>query len=297
MELLAIVGPTASGKTVLSLRMAREQNGEIISVDSRQIYRHLSVGTAKPAGAWTPEGYEVEGIRHHLVDICEPTETFSAADFIRRAEPTIAQIQARGHKPILVGGTGLYFKALSQGLAPLPKGDESVRADLRRILHEQGSSGLHDELKRVDPDAAAVMSPAHTTRLMRAIEVFRLTNKPISQWHREHQEERASRGDKNIRFKAIGIAVDKAVLHKRIQERCQRMLEEGMIEETDALLKQGLAADCPAFSGVGYPRVIAYLQGRTKKENILAALIQDTRQYAKRQMTWFRNQMDISWKK
>lgn len=297
MEFLAIVGPTGSGKTALGLELARAKNGEIISVDSRQVYRHLTIGTAKPAGTWNAGRYIVDGVAHHLLDIWEPADVFTVMDFIRLAEKAIEDIRSRGRVPIFVGGTGLYFKALAEGLAPLPKADESIRSDLRRIAHEQGATALHDELKRVDPAAAAYINPGHTTRLMRAIEVFRLTGKPISQWHREHQAERAAQGDRAIRFKAIGRLIDKASLHRILHERCRRMLEEGMIEETQALLQKGLSPEAPALTGLGYPRVIAHLEGRLTKDGLLSALWQDTRQYAKRQMTWFRNQMDVTWKK
>jgi len=220
-EILAIVGPTASGKTELALRLARERKAEIISVDSRQVYRFLSVGTAKPTGKWGPisqsprqaigrgpsnqttatmgpppatagddgtKTYFVEGIPYHLVDFQDPIERFSAADFVTLARSKIAEIRARGKTPMLVGGTGLYFKALTEGLAPLPPADPALRAELRAVADREGRPHLHKELARVDPESAAKIPANNIHRVIRALEVYKLTGKPISAWHKEHQQ-------------------------------------------------------------------------------------------------------------
>jgi tRNA dimethylallyltransferase len=290
--LLSIVGPTASGKTERGLQLAREQNGEIISVDSRQVYHLLSVGTAKPKGQWEKGMYHVEGIPYHLVDFWDPAQTFTAADFVRCAHEKIAEIETRGKKPILVGGTGLYFKTLTEGLAPLPTRDDTLRDELKAIADSKGRAYLHAELARVDPVAAAKIPANNIQRLIRALEVFRLTGKPISEWHQEHQ----SRPPQGPKLEMIGIDLSREELHRRIEQRCAQMLKDGLITETEALLQKGYAPDCPALTGLGYPRVIAYLSDLLSREQLLEKLILDTKQYAKRQKTWFRNQCEVQWK-
>jgi tRNA dimethylallyltransferase len=295
-EILAIIGPTASGKTEMALRLAREQPTEIISVDSRQVYRHLSVGTAKPQGHWTPETkkspalYLVEDIPYHLVDFWDPLQRFSAAAFVHEATQKISQIRARGKTPLLVGGTGLYYKALTEGLAPLPPADEKVRERLRQQAEKNGRSQLHRELAHRDPKAAAKIPANNIHRVIRALEVYELTGKPISQWH---EEQLAPRDKITLRF--LGIDWPREELHRRIAERSERMIHQGFIQETQDLLNKGYPENSPALSGLGYPRMIAHLKGELTKEDLLTYLIQDTRQYAKRQMTWFRHQLPVTW--
>ena len=296
LEFLAVVGPTASGKTELGLKLAKEQNGEIISVDSRQVYRHLRVGTARPR--------DTRGIPYHLIDFLDPDQRFSAADFVRRASEKIADIRARGKTPILVGGTGLYFKALTQGLAPLPSASPEIRERLKEEARDGGREKLHERLQKVDPEAAKKIPANNIQRLVRALEVYELTGKPISLWHREHRltptplpqgEGAKPSGEAGLHLKFVGIDISREELLRRIETRCRTMIEEGMIEETQALLKQGLAENCPALTGLGYPRIVAVLKGTMSKEECLKLLIQDTRQYAKRQMTWFRHQLPVIW--
>ncbi len=293
--LLAIVGPTASGKSAVALQIAREQNGELISVDSRQIYRKLSVGTAKPPGRWTDGIHRVDGIPYHLVDIVEPDEQFSAAAFARAAFEKIAEIRERGHQPILVGGTGLYFKILSEGLAPIPDIDPAVRIRLHNRADRIGRAALHQELAKVDPVSARNIPANNIARLVRALEVYEGTGKPISDWHREHREGRANAPAK-LKFNYVGIERSRQELHERIDARCHAMLSQGMVDETRELLAGGYGESCPALTGLGYPRVVAFLRHELTREQLLAQLIQDTRQYAKRQRTWFRNQMTVQWK-
>jgi tRNA dimethylallyltransferase len=280
---LAIVGPTATGKTDLGLRLAKEQDAEIISVDSRQVYKYLSVGTAKPK--------ETGGIPYHLIDFLEPDKNFSAADFMQRTLEKIGEIEARGKKVIFVGGTGLYFKTLTEGLADLPPADPAIRDRLKKQAEDEGRPALHARLLAIDPLAAARIPANNIQRVIRALEVFELTGKPISAWHAEHQDHRGA----TVALHFMGIDIPREEHNRRIQERCAAMLDGGMIEETRALLDRGIPETCPALSGLGYPRVIAYLKGAYSKAELLQLLSQDTRQYAKRQRTWFRNQLPVKW--
>ncbi len=307
MPYLAIVGPTASGKTELGLRLAHEQNGEIISVDSRQVYRHLMIGTAKPEGRWTVHRapcttssehgarstehepvYFVRGIPYHLVDFLDPNQRFSAADFVRMAEDAVQKIRACGKTPIFVGGAGLYYKAFTEGLAALPEANPELRARLHKEAKDKGREALHKKLQKIDPESAKKIPANNIQRLVRALEVYELTGKPISQWHQDHKK-------KGTSLKFIGIDPGHEALARRIEARARGMMEKGMIAETEKLLKQGYPETCPALTGLGYPRIVALLKGKLSKEECLRLLIQDTHQYAKRQMTWFRHQLPVQW--
>jgi len=245
------------------------------------------------------------------------------------ATEKVADIQARGKTPIFVGGTGLYFKALTEGLADLPPADMAIRKRLAEEAESIGRPALHQRLAAIDPEAAKKIPANNIQRLIRALEVYEITGKPISQWHREHQDsgpssalrapspdsgegksdtalpspsmgEGGQRPDEGepLSLTFIGIDIPRDELNHRIESRCRTMLEEGMIEETQALLANGVSETCPALTGLGYPRVIAYLKGTLSKDECLHLLIQDTRQYAKRQRTWFRHQLpNVEWKK
>jgi len=281
---IAIVGPTASGKTEWGLKIAREQNGEIISVDSRQVYQYLTVGTAKP---------EKTDVPYHLIDFLEPSQTFSAADFSERASTLIRAIQSRGKTPILVGGTGFYFRALTEGLADLPTADETVRTRLRQFAEEKGRPALHARLAAVDPQAALNIPAGNIQRVIRALEVFELTGKPISVLQAEHRARAKPQWD--LEYWGLDPGVE--ALTERITKRCAAMLKDGMIEETQLVLKKGYAKDCPGLSGLGYPHIVAYLEKRMTLNDVQKMIVQDTRQYAKRQRTWFKHQTKVIWKK
>jgi len=357
-SLLAIVGPTASGKTDYALRLAKDRNAELISVDSRQVYKKLSIGTAKPNGTWmadfgwrisdlrnkntgenkttnssyrtsdsssidttnpqseirNPKLFVVDSVPYHLLDIWDPAEPFTAADFVRLAMQAIHDIQSRGKEPILVGGTGLYLKALQEGLAPLPPADQALRQELKLCAEKEGRESLHRELLKIDSEAAEAIPANNIHRVIRALEVYKLTGKPISQWHREHQKRREEggmerQGEKSpmspvsrkssqspFEISAVGLDVPVEQLHQRIAARCHWMWDNGLIEETQSLLDQGYSGNCPALSGLGYPRILSYLRKEFSREEAIRLMIQDTRQYAKRQRTWFRHQLEVKWK-
>jgi tRNA dimethylallyltransferase len=224
----------------------------------------------------------------------DPSKSFSAAEFVRLATEKAAGIRTRGKTPLFVGGTGLYFKALTEGLAPLPPANPAIRAHLKKEAEDKGRDFLHQRLAHVDAESAKKIPVNNIQRLIRALEVYELTGKSISAWHADHQkEEKTKEGKLPLRF--IGIDPPREELLQRIEARCRTMLEEGMIEETQALLKKGGQDAWPALSGLGYPRVIDYLKGTISKEDCLTLLIQDTRQYAKRQRTWFRHQLPVTW--
>jgi tRNA dimethylallyltransferase len=285
-----LVGPTGTGKTERALHWAKTVGGEIISADSRQVYRRLRIGTGKPPGAWTDRAgrrvYLVEGVPHFLMDQLDPTDVYSAGRFAADADAVLA---APGGPRMIVGGTGLYVKALVDGLAPLPPRNEALRHALMERAEREGRAALHAELERVDPAAAAKIPANNIARLLRALEVFQITGRPISVWQREstHPSPR--------RFRWFGLRWDRDALRRRLEERCRRWLAEGMIEETRALLDDGVPPEAPAFAGVGYPLVIDHLAGRLSRAELEEKFLQATLRYVKRQNTWFRADPRIAW--
>jgi tRNA dimethylallyltransferase len=277
---LLLLGPTASGKSALAMALARRFPSEIVSVDSAQVYRGMDVGTAKP----TRE--ERERVRHHLVDIVEPTEAYSAGRFRDDALRLIPEVRARGHLPILVGGTMLYFRALVQGLAELPRADPQVRAEIEARAAAEGWPALHAELAKVDPATAARLDPGDPQRIQRALEVHRLSGKALS----ELQAARVS--TPALPFEALQIALEpavRAVLHERIAQRFRGMLAHGLVEELEGLrLRYRLQASLPSMRAVGYRQAWETLEGEKPAATLEARGIAATRQLAKRQLTWLR---------
>ncbi|RMG50837.1 MAG: tRNA (adenosine(37)-N6)-dimethylallyltransferase MiaA [Gammaproteobacteria bacterium] len=280
---LALLGPTATGKTALAVALAEALDGEVISVDSALVYRGMDIGTAKP----TEE--ERRGIPHHLIDILEPTEAWSAASFRQAALECIEQIHARGHLPILAGGTMLYFKALFEGLAELPEADSELRARLEAERAERGLAALHAELAEVDPEAAARIRPTDPQRILRALEVWHLTGIPLSEHHRRQRAESFP-----WPLRAIGLLpADRARLHARIAERFDAMLAAGFLDEVRALRARGdLTPDLPSMRSVGYRQAWAFLEGEYDADSFRDKAIAATRQLAKRQITWMRGMRD-----
>jgi tRNA dimethylallyltransferase len=280
-EYIAVIsGPTAGGKTKRAIEFCKKNNGEIISCDSRQIYKYLDIGTNKEGVLLQSGIREIDGVLQHLTDIVNPDRNYSAADFVRDADLKIAEILGRGKTPVVTGGTGLYIKALLYGLDEMPEADET----LRRELKAQSQEELYDKLLKLDPEAAG-KNRKNPQRLLRALEVNILSGKTL----REHFKSKSPR----YNFVHYTISVDREILYERIDKRCRHMLENGMIEETRRVLNMGFDKCCSALSGIGYKYVVQYLDGKISEENLILEFSKDTRHYAKRQVAWFKAQPDI----
>lgn len=282
--ILVILGPTAVGKSSLGMEMARRLGGEIINADALQVYKHLEIGTAKPTLEHRRE------IPHHLVDLLEPSDRFSAGDFARRARQAVTEIENRGHVPIVVGGSGLYLRALLEGLSAIPRGDEALRGKLAQRLDSEGLPVLHEELRRLDPETAERLAPADRQRILRALEVFHTSGRPLSEWIREQPI-----GHRPLRAFRIGLTLPRSILYDRIAERVLEMIEQGWVHEIEGILEKGVDPEAPAFQAIGYRQLVRYLSGELNLEDALNDIIRATRRYAKRQMTWFRKEKDIRW--
>ena len=283
--LIFILGPTAIGKTEIALRMAQQIDAEIVSLDSRQLYRQMNIGTAKPTPA------QQEAIPHHLIDCADIDQHFSVADYQRLGDAALVDIRKRHRRALVVGGAGLYFRALVDGLFPGPGADFTIRERLRREAAENGASTLHERLHQCDPDSAARIHPKNMVRVIRALEVYELTGKPIS----EHQAQWKSFGVR-YEFRAFGLDMPRENLYNRIEARVDRMIANGLIEEVKQILDAGYSPDCVALRSFGYKEIINYLGGHLTLFEAVALLKQNTRQFAKRQLTWFRGDSRIEWR-
>ncbi|MGA9452977.1 MAG: tRNA (adenosine(37)-N6)-dimethylallyltransferase MiaA [Verrucomicrobiia bacterium] len=276
-----IVGPTAVGKSQIALQLAEQLGGEIISADSMQVYRGLDIGTAKPSSA------ERTRVPHHLIDICDLAQSFDAAQFARLAHRAVAEIQSRGHVPILCGGTGLYFKAFLEGLGEAPSADSKLRAELESTPLEK----LLEELRERDPVTYEKIDRKNPRRVIRAVEVIRLTDRPAS----IQRADWTSRHSSLVTRHFYCFTRQPADLHARINARVDAMFARGLVEETRELLKRGLAENKTARQAIGYRQVAEHLRGeRSLKETIELVKVR-TRQFAKRQRTWFRAQKNLEW--
>jgi tRNA dimethylallyltransferase len=280
-ELILIAGPTAVGKSEIALHLAEQLGGEIISVDSMQVYRGMDIGTAKPTVA------DRRRVKHHLVDIVEPTEPFDAAQFARHAAAAVQETQARGAMPILCGGTGLYFKAFLEGLGEAPPASAELRATLQKIPPAE----LLQELEARDPATFHRIDRKNLRRVIRAIEVIRLTGKPFSQQRAQWKAPEAA----DYRPSSIGIIRDREELRARIDIRVEEMFRRGLVAETKDLLRKGLASNKVAAQALGYRQVIDHLEGRLSLKQAIELVKVRTRQFAKRQLTWFRRQFVLQW--
>lgn len=283
-KLLCLLGPTAVGKTEIAIQLAQRLNAEIISVDSRQIYRQLDIGTAKP----TPD--EQQAARHHLIDCVDITQPFSVADFQSFADGAITDIQNRGKQVLLVGGAGLYFRAIVDGLFDGPAAEPTFRKQLEQEASDQGVDVLHNRLRACDPESADRIHPNNVIRVIRALEVYELTGIPMS----EHQQQWQP-ANQRYPFIAFGLTMPRELLYRRIEQRVDIMLANGLIVEVESLLKSGYARDNFALQSFGYKELIAYLDGKCTYVEAVEQLKQNTRRFAKRQMTWFRKDTRIEW--
>lgn len=285
------MGPTASGKTELAIALRQQLPLELISVDSALVYRGMIVGTAKPTTA------ELREAPHRLIDIRDPSEPYSAADFCADAEREIADIVAAGRIPLLVGGTMLYFKTLLDGMAVMPPANAEVRAQIEREASERGWPHIHAELSRVDPELAADIHPNHSQRLSRALEVYRVSGKTMSELRLSQSQQ--PKPTFSERYNVVQIALgprNRNVLHERIAIRFARMVERGLVDEVTLLHQRGdLHQDLPAMRAVGYRQVWDYLDGALTHEEMLERGIIATRQLAKRQLTWLRGWPSVNW--
>ena len=285
---IAVMGPTASGKTAFAIELARRHGGEIVSVDSALVYQGLDIGAAKPDAA------ERAGVPHHLLDMRQPWQPYSAAEFAVDARAAIEGILARGKLPVLAGGTGLYFRALLEGLAPMPDADPALRASLTAEAAQRGWAALHADLSRVDPAAAARIGPGDAQRIQRALEVFALSGRPISAWQRDRPPPRLP-----LRVLKLVLAPgERATLHARIARRFDAMLQAGFLDEVRGLRAlpqlRGHPAplDLPALRAVGYRQAWEHLDGASSAAEFRDRAIFATRQLANRQLTWLRGELD-----
>jgi tRNA dimethylallyltransferase len=282
-RVLTIVGPTAVGKTALSLELARRFNGEIISGDSMQFYRGMDIGTAKATIAERAE------VPHHMIDICDPDEDVTVADFQRVCKTLIAEINERGRLPMLVGGTGLYVQSVLYDYRFSQAGEDEVyRASLTIFAEEHGNEALHAKLREVDPVTAERLHPNDVKRVIRALEVHHMTGTPMSEYQARSEESPYD-------LLLIGLTMERSQLYDRINRRVDQMITEGLIEEVKGLLDQGYTASLRSMQALGYKEIIAYLEGAMTREDAIELLKKRTRNFAKRQLTWFRAMKDIVW--
>lgn len=283
-KVVIIVGPTASGKTELAVRLAESIDGEIVNADSMQVYKGMDIGTAKPPP-------ELKGrVPHHLLDIVAPSVNFTAADFAAASQAAIADIHRRGRQAIVVGGTGLYIRALLFGLAPSPAGSEAIRRDLEAVAEQYGPEELLRRLAVVDPVTAARLHPNDRVRIIRALEVFQQTGIPISRYQQEHGFAAAQ-----YHYLKIGIDLERGELYRRIDERVERMFADGLVAEVTRLLEQGCLPDDKPMRSIGYQETVELLAGRIDLAEAKRLIARNTRWYAKRQLTWFRREQEIKW--
>ncbi|GBF58696.1 tRNA dimethylallyltransferase [Candidatus Phycosocius bacilliformis] len=281
---LLILGPTASGKTAYAIGAAIKHNGEVVNMDSMQVYRDLSVLTARP------DAQELAAAPHHMFGHIDGAETYSTGSWLADAQAAIHAIQARGRRPILVGGTGLYAHALTQGLVPTPPVPADVRAATRRAVGAD-TRAAHARLKQIDPEAARRIEPRDAVRIARALEVFEATGRSLSDWHKDPQPPILAPGT----WEGIALMPERDVLYARIEARFEKMMETGGLEEAHRLYERGLDPDLPVMKAVGMPGLIDFFEGRIGLDQAVARSILDSRHYAKRQMTWIRNRA-ADWK-
>lgn len=282
-KIIIICGPTAIGKTRVGIELAKRFDGEIVSADSQQVWRGFDIGTAKP------DLKERSDVPHHLIDVAEPDERFDAAKYVALADAAIAGIAARGKVPFVVGGTGMYIRMLVHGICDAPPRDQDIRAEFEAEIEKHGVPALHEELGKIDPETAASLSPNDRTRIVRALEIHRLTGMPASAFRKRH-------GFKERRYDAlkIGLSIDRAELYRRIDERVDRMIKDGLAGEVRSLLER-YPEGCQPFHAVGYREIVDFVKGRIDLDEAVRLAKRASRRFAKRQLTWFRADTEIRW--
>lgn len=284
-NVIVIVGPTCSGKTDLSLKLAQIILAEIISADSRQIYKYLDIGTAKPSGD------EIRKFPHHLIDILDPSENYDASMFEKDAEKMIEEILIKNKTPIVIGGSGLYIKALIDGIFDTAETDDKYKKELKIKRAILGNKYIYEELKKIDPESAAKMLPQNWKRVMRALEVYHSTGEPI--W--KHHQKQSYQKEKKYDFKQFGLNWDRKILYEYIDKRVDRMIEIGFVNEVKNILYRGYDKKLNSLNTVGYKEIIQYLDDVISLERAIDLIKRNTRHYAKRQLTWFRKDNRIQW--
>lgn len=283
-KVIVICGPTGLGKTAAGIELARVFQGEIVSADSMQIYRHMDIGTAKP----TPDEQAI--IPHHMVDIVDPDEPFDAARFSEMAREVIKRLHARHITPFVVGGTGLYIKALIYGLFSTKPANPDVRVRLKAEAELQGIGFLYKRLKSCDPETAEKLHPNDTYRIIRALEIYEKTGDSISKHHMEHRF-----SDNPFEVLKIGLEMNRELLYERINSRVDAMIDADVLDEVKGLLDMGYSGDLKSMQSIGYRHMVDYIMGRLSWEETVGTMKRDTRRYAKRQLTWFRADSEIVW--
>jgi tRNA dimethylallyltransferase len=289
--LLVILGPTASGKSALALHLAEKLHGEILACDSTHVYRHFDLGTAKPSAA------ERARVPHHLLDLCEPDDEFTAGDYLRLGRAALDEVSARGRLPIVVAGTGLYLRALLDGLSPLPSRSPDLRARLRALADKKGSAYLHRLLQRLDPASAKEIAPQDAPKLIRALEVFFIARRPRAELFRQGRPRL-----EGYAVEKLGLLPDRRLLYQRIEARVDHMLAAGWLDEARRLRalneaegRQLFTDRVKPFGFLGYKQLAAHLRGELSLDDAVRQIKQETRNFAKRQLTWFRREPGVAW--
>ena len=283
-KILCVVGPTASGKTDYAVELALKCGGEVVSCDSMQIYKHMDIGTAKPTAD------EMKGVKHHMIDIIEPNESFSVARFSEMARECIDDILLRGKTPVLCGGTGLYFDSTINNINFIQMDtDEEYRKDLESAAKEFGNEYVYKILKRVDEESAESIHPNNLKRVIRALEIYKTTGKKKSELDKEQLSEPLYEPE------ITGLMRDREVLYDRINKRVDIMMEKGLVEEVSELIKMGIDTDATSMQAIGYKEIIEYLDGKASLSGAVDKIKRESRRYAKRQLTWFKRNEKINW--
>ncbi len=280
-----VCGPTGVGKTAAAIRLANTFGGEIVGADSMQIYQQMNIGTAKPTAE------EQAAARHHMIDIVPPSAAFDAARYAEMARNIIVDLHRKGKLPIVAGGTGFYVKALTRGLFETLPEDKALRRRLREEAGQHGPGAMLERLRACDPESAQRLHPNDTYRILRALEVFMATGRPLSEHHRRHRFR-----EQPFRTCTIGLTLAREVLYDRINRRVDRMLAEGLVDEVRQLLAAGHASSLKSMGAIGYRHMTDFIQGRLSLEEAVRTMKRDTRRYAKRQLAWFQAESDVHWR-